>query len=702
MPAGAGKPEATGDGVPAVAATLNLPIAMAQAADGSIYIADYGNACIRKVNPAGIITTTTGCSAEPTVSGAIPPASPPGALTGGPTAIAVQPDGSFLFTDYYANRVRWVFTHPDGRLTVKTVAGSGAATVFTGFGTGGYDGDGDSAISARLNGPSGLTLTGGGGFAIADSENNRIRYVDPAGAIWTIAGSGPAGYLAGGYNGDGIPATSALLNRPLAISQQKDGSILIADQLNRRIRRLATTPPTNTVAPSVTGSTSIPSSLNCNAGTWTGNPALSYQWLQDGAPIPTATGPFFITSNANSGATLKCQVTGSTAGGSTVARSEGIRIEKLVDLTVNIPTGQGGVTILDTATQTHSATCPPSCVSQWSKGTTVTLYAFARTGYSLKDWTGDCDPESLPYCTVTVKQAQTVTANFVPQPTLNVEISGQGSVSDDDGDSCTGSTACAIKLDYGVARLLQATPATGQQLSQWTGCDFVADDGRCAVVMSANKTARATFAPLGTGAAARSAPQPAPNEVPNAVANVAARANTANVRFHVWGVGTVRWGSSVLGASTPGSSHSGHCTSPVGASSNTRTVCEVRFEVSSLSRDLVVIPEGAPNGSPLGPTRVDFLGIQRPGTSPGYCTSFYCAIDLRRDETYVVLAKFVAAPQLLVHVESRQLRRSARARLLLVLATSLRRSGAAARPRKMNAGEPSIAARASGPSRPKV
>ncbi len=126
----------------------------------------------------------------------------------------------------------------------------GTVSVFAGLGYAGFSGDGGPASSAALNTPAGLTIDSSGNLYIGDSGNNRIRKVDTTGIITTVAGASTTdmfGY--GGYNGDGIPATQALLNSPYVVAVDSQGNLFIADYLNFRIRRVdATTQVITTVA----------------------------------------------------------------------------------------------------------------------------------------------------------------------------------------------------------------------------------------------------------------------------------------------------------------------------------------------------------------------------------------------------------------------------------------------------------------------
>jgi len=137
-----------------------------------------------------------------------------------PSGIAVGPDGSIYITDWVLERVRRIA--PDGIIT--TVAGNG---------NGGYGGDGGLATSAPLNWPSGVAIGPDGSIYIAELYNHRIRRVGPDGIITTVAGNGNEG-----YGGDGGPAISAMLDRPVSVAVGSDGSIFFLDLLNYRIRRI--------------------------------------------------------------------------------------------------------------------------------------------------------------------------------------------------------------------------------------------------------------------------------------------------------------------------------------------------------------------------------------------------------------------------------------------------------------------------------
>ncbi|HET6550606.1 MAG TPA: hypothetical protein VFG79_19230 [Solirubrobacter sp.] len=211
---------------PAAELTLNAPHGVAALADGGFLIADTANNVVRQVSAAGGVTTVAGTGTAGFSGDRGAAAS---AQLNAPQGVAVQADGSILIADTANNRIRRV---SDGVIT--TVAGTGAAA---------FNGDGTLAVRVALNAPARVAPLAGGGFLIADTGNHRIRRVDTAGTITTIAGTGTAG-----FSGDGGPATSARLDAPQGVAVQVDGSIVIADTANNRIRAIAADGTIRTIA----------------------------------------------------------------------------------------------------------------------------------------------------------------------------------------------------------------------------------------------------------------------------------------------------------------------------------------------------------------------------------------------------------------------------------------------------------------------
>ncbi|MBS1658446.1 MAG: hypothetical protein JST18_10180 [Bacteroidetes bacterium] len=216
-----GSSGSTGDGGAATSAKLNYPVAMAfDAAGNNLYIADCYNHKIRKVNiSTGIITTVAG-------TGAAGSSGDGGAATSAklnyPAGVAVDGAGNVYIGDGMNNKIR------------KVTAATGVISTFAGTGVAGLSGDGGAATSAKLNAPQGLAIDASGNVYFADQANHRIRKVTAAtGAITTVAGTSM------GFSGDGGPATSAKMNSPWSLAIQAGCNLIISDQVNQRVRKVA-------------------------------------------------------------------------------------------------------------------------------------------------------------------------------------------------------------------------------------------------------------------------------------------------------------------------------------------------------------------------------------------------------------------------------------------------------------------------------
>lgn len=216
--AGNGTPGFAGDGGPSTGALVNHPRSIAFLPDGSMIFTDTDNARIRRISPRGTITTIAGTGA-PGASGDGGPAT--AAQLRFPTYVATYPDGAYLIADEFNHRIRRVTAAG----IISTVAGNGVA---------GFGGDGGPATAAQLDNPRGVAIVPGGGFLIADEQNNRIRLVDASGTITTVAGSGIVG-----DGGDGGPALAAQFESPVSVLALSPSSFLVADRGNNRVRRVS-------------------------------------------------------------------------------------------------------------------------------------------------------------------------------------------------------------------------------------------------------------------------------------------------------------------------------------------------------------------------------------------------------------------------------------------------------------------------------
>ena len=215
--AGTGVSGYGGDGGPAAQAQLSRPYGAALDAAGNLYIADWGNNRIRKVDAAGNISTVAG-TGESGYSGDGGPAAQ--AQLAQPYGLTADAAGNLYIADSFNNRIRKV----DAAGVISTVAGSGEP---------GYGGDGGAALQAQLAGPVGAALDAAGNLYIADGNNQRIRMVDAAGVISTVAGNGESG-----YGGDGGAALRAQLAQPRGLAADAAGNLYAADSGNHRVRLL--------------------------------------------------------------------------------------------------------------------------------------------------------------------------------------------------------------------------------------------------------------------------------------------------------------------------------------------------------------------------------------------------------------------------------------------------------------------------------
>ncbi|HEY0514274.1 MAG TPA: Ig-like domain-containing protein, partial [Thermoanaerobaculia bacterium] len=245
-----------GEGVAATAAHLREPAAVAVGTDGSIWIADTGNNCVRRVDPAGVISTVAGvCDGGGNFVGTI--AARPGktAATSGrsiqalaadcedcpgtaralksPIDLALAPDGGLYIDDFEHDRI--LYLDRDGR--IRTVVGGGVPS--------GGIGDGGAARDADLFRPQGIALGRDGSLYIAQPYYSLVRRVGPDGVITTVAGDVNAPQY---YCGDGGPATGACLSFPTRLAATPDGGLLIADTNNQIVRWVAPSGLISTVA----------------------------------------------------------------------------------------------------------------------------------------------------------------------------------------------------------------------------------------------------------------------------------------------------------------------------------------------------------------------------------------------------------------------------------------------------------------------
>jgi len=306
--AGDGNAGYNGDGRAATSARLKFPYGVALDSVGNLFIADSGNQRIRRVDAVtGFITTVAG-------NGIIGFSGDGGAATNamlnGPFSAALDRAGNLFIADFYNARIR------------RVEAATGIITTVAGTGLSGYSGDGVVATTTKLFGPFSVALDSAGNLFIADWFNYRIRRVDAdTGIITTAAGNGNAG-----YSGDGGVATNASLNDPTGVAVDPVGNLFIDDLSNNRIRRVAVAACTFTVTvndtepPSIICPTNIVTSTTagtCVASdvTWTVTAADNCTNVTvsctpaSGSSFPKGTTTVVCTATDSSGNTNSCSFT---------------------------------------------------------------------------------------------------------------------------------------------------------------------------------------------------------------------------------------------------------------------------------------------------------------------------------------------------------------------------------------------------------
>ena len=312
-----------GDGGPATSAQLSSPEGVAFDSLGNLYIADGGNYCVRKVNTAGVITTVAGQGGSYGFSGDGGPAT--SAQMGYLTGVAVDAQGNIYIADYENYVIRrvdgitgvittyagipsssgytgdggpaasarlgtyldGVGVDPQGNVYAvdagndvirKITASTGIITTWAGTNVWGFTGDGGPATSAQFDYVGSISFDlAGNGYLTDEVPNERVRRVDTSGIITTVVGSGTAGFC-----GDGGPPLSACLSHPEDTVADSLGNFYIADYSNQRVRKVTGLAMVHTSTP--TGTPTL-----TQTSTPTGTPTLTATFTPSFSPTLTAT-----------------------------------------------------------------------------------------------------------------------------------------------------------------------------------------------------------------------------------------------------------------------------------------------------------------------------------------------------------------------------------------------------------------------------
>ena len=217
--AGNGELGYSGDGGPAIQATMKEPYSLQVDGNGDIYIVDRLNAVIRKVDAAtGIITTVAG-TGEVGYSGDGGPGNQ--AMFREPNDCFLDGKGGLLIADIQDQRIR--------RLDIVT----GIVNTIAGNGEKERTGDGKPALEASFLGSRAVCLDSKGNMYVAEREGNGIRMIDTNGIMSTVSGNGERG-----YEGDGGPAMAATWGSPKGIRCDSQDNVVVVDTENHAIRRI--------------------------------------------------------------------------------------------------------------------------------------------------------------------------------------------------------------------------------------------------------------------------------------------------------------------------------------------------------------------------------------------------------------------------------------------------------------------------------
>ncbi len=300
-------------------------------AAGNLYIADGAGNSVRKITPAGVVTTLAGAAQSGTTNG-----TGTAARFNFLTGIAVDSAGNVYVGEYNNNAVRKITAAG----VVTTLAGSpGTRTANVGF----VDGTG---TNARFNAPTGLAVDANGNVFVADSNNNAIREITPAGVVTTVAGLPTAP-----ENIDG-PLGVARFYGPADVAFDGNGVLYVADALNCTIRRIVF--PTGT-APAITAAplseTVVLGSTLALGVTASGTGPFTYQWSQNGVALAGATASTYTVSGISAATTGNYTVTITSASGTATSAPATITtaatgVSRLTNLSVRTVAGTGAQTLI--------------------------------------------------------------------------------------------------------------------------------------------------------------------------------------------------------------------------------------------------------------------------------------------------------------------------------------------------------------------
>ena len=216
---------------------------------GNVFVADSGNSAIRKITPAGVVTTLAGDSKYPFRY---------------PHGVAVDGAGNVFVADTYSD-------------TIRKITPEGVVTTLAGSASGSTDGTG---ADASFDLPEGVAVDGAGNVFVADTFSKTIRKITSAGVVTTLAGSA---YSLGSADGTGA---AARFTRPSSLAVDRAGNVFVADWNNNAIRKITPAGVVSTVV-GVAGPTVV--------GNFPGPLPASIVLPTGGVAIDPSSGKLYIT-----------------------------------------------------------------------------------------------------------------------------------------------------------------------------------------------------------------------------------------------------------------------------------------------------------------------------------------------------------------------------------------------------------------------
>ena len=512
---------------PATASALGGPSGLAVDSAGDLFIADGagagGNPYVEQVTPGGTLSILAGSGTRAQPVTGMATSSPLRA----PTGVATDAADDVFIADAAANVVTKI--SPAGGLSIVAGRANGAA---------GQPSAG-TATNSRLNGPTGVATDPAGNLFIADTNNNRIEEVTPAGRLSVFAGIGWSD--APSY---GATATLSPLSGPAAVALTATGVAYVANTGHGTVDRIAPAPPAIASVPAPTGTTTQDHTLTALTGTWSNAPtAFSYRWQRCSAvgaactDIPGATASTYTLTAADAGGTVRVAVTATNAGGATTVASNLSAV-----VLPEPPASAGQPSIAGTAVDVQTLVAAPGTWSnaptrfayQWKgcdasgahctaiPGATASTYtltldnvgATVRVAVTATNAGGSATASSPP---TTVIQPALTPWSDVPPPTpmRAPAVSGSpavnGALSCDTGSWSNSPTGYEYQWNRGNAPIANATAATytvtSADLGQALSCTVTAANSGGAIQAESARVAvpRPVTCPAASGALAGAA-----------------------------------------------------------------------------------------------------------------------------------------------------------------------------------------------------